>query len=79
MGRSRSLFSPLSLIGLKSDFEATVFTNLSPEHLDFHEDMEAYQAKRRLFDFECPVAVVAVSDAGGKRLASELRGIGHEA
>ena len=61
------------------DFEATVFTNLSPEHLDFHEDMEAYfQAKRRLFDFECPVAVVAVSDAWGKRLASELRGIGHE-
>lgn len=61
------------------NFAATVFTNLSPEHLDFHKDMEAYfQAKRQLFDFECPVAVVSVSDTWGKRLASELQEIGHE-
>ena len=40
---SKSLLMPLSLIGLKEwTSEATVFTNLSPEHLDFHEDMEAY-------------------------------------
>ncbi len=33
------------------DFHTTVFTNLSRDHLDFHEDMEAYrQAKRSLFD-----------------------------
>ena len=61
------------------NFAATVFTNLSPEHLDFHQDMEAYfQAKRRLFDFESPLAVVSISDAWGKRLASELREAGHQ-
>jgi UDP-N-acetylmuramoyl-L-alanyl-D-glutamate--2,6-diaminopimelate ligase len=32
-------------------FSAGVFTNLTRDHLDFHEDMEGYfQAKRRLFE-----------------------------
>jgi UDP-N-acetylmuramyl-tripeptide synthetase len=32
-------------------FRAGVFTNLTPEHLDFHESMEQYaEAKRMLFD-----------------------------
>jgi UDP-N-acetylmuramoyl-L-alanyl-D-glutamate--2,6-diaminopimelate ligase len=31
-------------------FDAGVFTNISPEHLDYHEDMERYfAAKKRLF------------------------------
>jgi UDP-N-acetylmuramoyl-L-alanyl-D-glutamate--2,6-diaminopimelate ligase len=33
------------------EFAAAVFTNLTRDHLDFHEDMETYfQAKRRLFE-----------------------------
>lgn len=33
------------------EFTAAVFTNLTPEHLDFHGTMEAYfAAKRKLFD-----------------------------
>ena len=33
------------------NFAAGIFTNLTRDHLDFHEDMEAYfQAKRRLFE-----------------------------
>ena len=32
-------------------FAAGIFTNLTRDHLDFHEDMETYfQAKRRLFE-----------------------------
>ena len=32
-------------------FRAAVFTNLTPEHLDFHESMQQYaEAKRQLFD-----------------------------
>ena len=32
-------------------FAAAVFTNLTPEHLDFHEDMDGYlEAKRKLFE-----------------------------
>jgi UDP-N-acetylmuramoyl-L-alanyl-D-glutamate--2,6-diaminopimelate ligase len=32
-------------------FAAGIFTNLTRDHLDFHEDMESYfAAKRRLFE-----------------------------
>ena len=58
-------------------FDATVFTNLTPEHLDFHRDMEAYYAaKKMLFDLRKPgaPAVVNADDASGARLASELTG-----
>jgi UDP-N-acetylmuramoyl-L-alanyl-D-glutamate--2,6-diaminopimelate ligase len=53
-------------------FACRVFTNLTQDHLDFHDDMEAYYlAKRRLFDGPGPV-VVNVDDAYGRRLATEL-------
>ncbi|MCH2635831.1 MAG: UDP-N-acetylmuramoyl-L-alanyl-D-glutamate--2,6-diaminopimelate ligase [Acidimicrobiales bacterium] len=62
-----------------TEFAATVFTNLSPEHLDFHKDMEQYfLAKRRLFDHESGLAVVSVADKWGKRLVRELQEIGHQ-
>jgi UDP-N-acetylmuramoyl-L-alanyl-D-glutamate--2,6-diaminopimelate ligase len=54
-------------------FAALVFTNLSHEHLDFHEDMEDYfQAKRRLFVIGRPPAAVNIGDEYGRRLAWEL-------
>ena len=35
----------------ETTFAAAIFTNLTRDHLDFHENMEAYfQAKRRLFE-----------------------------
>ncbi len=53
-------------------FACRVFTNLTQDHLDFHDDMEAYYlAKRRLFDGPGP-AVVNVDDEYGSRLADEL-------
>ena len=53
-------------------FAAKVFTNLTQDHLDFHETMEDYYlAKRRLFDEPGP-AVVNVDDPYGRRLADEL-------
>jgi UDP-N-acetylmuramoyl-L-alanyl-D-glutamate--2,6-diaminopimelate ligase len=60
-------------------FAAAVFTNLSRDHLDFHETMEDYfQAKRRLFvaegGFPPGVSVVNVDDPYGRRLAAELDG-----
>jgi UDP-N-acetylmuramoyl-L-alanyl-D-glutamate--2,6-diaminopimelate ligase len=62
-------------------FAVTVFTNLSQDHLDFHQGMEEYYlAKARLFS---PVfttrAVVDVDDAAGARLAAELRAAGEVA
>jgi UDP-N-acetylmuramoyl-L-alanyl-D-glutamate--2,6-diaminopimelate ligase len=59
-------------------FAALAFTNLSEEHLDFHETMERYYAaKRRLFvGPEPPPAAVNVGDAYGRELADELRALG---
>ena len=62
-----------------TEFAAAVFTNLSAEHLDFHQDMETYfLAKRRLFEQTNGVAVVGVVDEWGERLANEIRELGHQ-
>jgi UDP-N-acetylmuramoyl-L-alanyl-D-glutamate--2,6-diaminopimelate ligase len=56
-------------------FDATVFTNLTRDHLDFHGDLESYfDAKKRLFEFRKPgaAAVVNVDDPAGRRLAREV-------
>ena len=68
-------------------FAAAIFTNLTQDHLDFHETMdEYYEAKRRLFTDLAPAhAVVNVDDPYGARLAAELGGtaitfaLGHDA
>src|SRR5918992_1720007 len=57
-------------------FRALAFTNLSQDHLDFHESMDSYfDAKRRLFtDHEPPpAAAVNVGSEWGRKLAEELR------
>ena len=66
-------------------FACRVFTNLTQDHLDFHDTMEAYfLAKRRLFEDPQPgpagpavgerpaVSVVNVDDEYGRRLAAEV-------
>ena len=57
-------------------FAAGIFTNLTQDHLDFHETMEQYyEAKRLLFTELAPAhAVVNVDDPYGARLAAELDG-----
>lgn len=59
-------------------FAVAVFTNLSPEHLDYHETMEDYfAAKSRLFTPAfTPRAVVCRDDAWGRRLAAGLEAAG---
>lgn len=54
-------------------FAVAVFTNLSVDHLDYHDDLESYfQAKARLFTPElCSHAVVNVDDEAGRRLVAE--------
>jgi UDP-N-acetylmuramoyl-L-alanyl-D-glutamate--2,6-diaminopimelate ligase len=52
---------------------AAIFTNLTQDHLDFHETMEAYfAAKRRLWEAGPALAVANVDDAYGARLAAEF-------
>jgi UDP-N-acetylmuramoyl-L-alanyl-D-glutamate--2,6-diaminopimelate ligase len=57
-------------------FAAAIFTNLTQDHLDFHDTMEDYfEAKRRLFVEHAPqTSVINVGDPYGKRLAGEIDG-----
>jgi UDP-N-acetylmuramoyl-L-alanyl-D-glutamate--2,6-diaminopimelate ligase len=53
-------------------FACRIFTNLTQDHLDFHETMEAYfAAKRRLFE-EAGLSVVNIDDEYGRRIAAEV-------
>lgn len=54
-------------------FDVAVFTNLTQDHLDFHQTMEEYfEAKRMLFEAEPGVRIVNVDDPYGRRLAEEF-------
>lgn len=55
--------------------EVAVFTNLSPEHLDYHGTVEQYfAAKAALFTPErCRRAVINIDDRWGRRLADQVR------
>jgi UDP-N-acetylmuramoyl-L-alanyl-D-glutamate--2,6-diaminopimelate ligase len=61
-------------------FDGAIFTNLSPEHLDYHGEMEAYyESKARLFGERLiasvkggAFAVVNVDDPYGRRLAASV-------
>jgi UDP-N-acetylmuramoyl-L-alanyl-D-glutamate--2,6-diaminopimelate ligase len=64
------------------EFDAAVFTNLTQDHLDYHESMEEYfNVKKRLFtDFlnesakEDKFSVINIDDPYGERLASVAPG-----
>jgi UDP-N-acetylmuramoyl-L-alanyl-D-glutamate--2,6-diaminopimelate ligase len=55
-------------------FRATALTNVSRDHLDFHESFEAYAAAKRSLFVDAPCAVLNADDAHGQRWADELRG-----
>ncbi len=56
-------------------FRVGIFTNLTPEHLDYHGTMEQYYfAKAQLFEpSRCDFGIIAVDNPWGVRLASQLR------
>jgi UDP-N-acetylmuramoyl-L-alanyl-D-glutamate--2,6-diaminopimelate ligase len=56
-------------------FDVAVFSNLTRDHLDYHGDMERYEAaKRQLFDWPgLKTAVVNLDDAAGRRIVAHLR------
>jgi len=69
------------LLGLEVD--AAIFTNLTPEHLDYHRTMENYYvAKRKLFNEllkgsakKKKLAVIPHDGSFGSRLADDLKGL----
>ncbi|MDR2600281.1 MAG: UDP-N-acetylmuramoyl-L-alanyl-D-glutamate--2,6-diaminopimelate ligase [Oscillospiraceae bacterium] len=48
------------------EFDIGVFTNLSPEHLDFHETMEDYAYAKSLLFKSCKNSVINIDDAFAK-------------
>jgi UDP-N-acetylmuramoyl-L-alanyl-D-glutamate--2,6-diaminopimelate ligase len=61
------------------EFDAAIFTNLTQDHLDYHETMEAYfAAKSRLFEqlaaqpHKRGTAVINIDDRYGRRLLDEF-------
>lgn len=56
-------------------FEIGVFTNMTPEHLDFHGDMENYfEAKASMFE-QCKKAIINCDDAYGRLLCKMYQNI----
>ncbi len=56
-------------------FDVAIFTNLSGEHLDYHQTMENYfEAKKKLFflNHKRQASIVNIDDPWGERLLSEL-------
>ena len=64
-------------------FAAALFTNLTRDHLDYHDSVEDYYlAKRALFlrpegEGDDPPGAVNLDDAFGRRLAGESRALGY--
>lgn len=64
-------------------FAVAVFTNLTRDHLDYHQTMENYfDAKKKLFDGrlgEKPASIVVnIDDEYGEKLAAELKADGQK-
>ena len=56
------------------EFDTAIFTNLTPEHLDFHADMDDYkESKSKLFSM-CRTALINADDPVGKYMAEKTRG-----
>jgi UDP-N-acetylmuramoyl-L-alanyl-D-glutamate--2,6-diaminopimelate ligase len=60
----------------QAKFESLIFTNLTGEHLDYHQNMENYfYAKKTLFETALTsqgLAVINIDDAWGKRLYKQF-------
>ena len=56
------------------EFDTAIFTNLTPEHLDFHKDMDDYkESKSKLFSMS-KTALINADDPVGKYMAEKARG-----
>ncbi|NOU73728.1 UDP-N-acetylmuramoyl-L-alanine--D-glutamate ligase [Paenibacillus sp. LMG 31458] len=67
--------SSFQLMDMKRSPHVAVITNLSPNHLDWHRDMDEYTAaKRRLLDFQSANDIAVLN--GDNPATAELRGRG---
>jgi murE/murF fusion protein len=54
-------------------FDVSIFTNLTQDHLDYHETMENYyQAKLKLFTEHTKVSIINADDSYGARMIKDI-------
>lgn len=53
-------------------FAVAVFTNLTQDHLDFHETMEKYYLAKQILFTMCDTAVINLDDSYGHRFTKEV-------
>ena len=59
-----------------SEFKLGIFTNLTPDHLDFHKDLEEYRkAKEKLFYKTTLANIINIDDEGGKKIYENIKGL----
>lgn len=59
-----------------TEFKIGLFTNLTPDHLDFHNNLDEYRdAKELLFHKTTQANVINIDDEGGKVIANNIKSL----
>lgn len=59
-----------------TDFKIGIFTNLTPDHLDFHKTLENYRnAKEKLFHKTSEANIINIDDCGGEVIYSHIKNL----
>ena len=60
----------------ETDFKLGIFTNLTPDHLDFHKDLEDYRnAKEKLFYKTSIANIINIDDEGGAKIYENIKSL----
>lgn len=60
----------------ETEFKLGLFTNLTPDHLDFHKDLEDYrQAKEQLFYKTTVANIINIDDEGGVKIYENIKNL----
>lgn len=59
-----------------SEFKLGIFTNLTPDHLDFHKNLDEYRkAKEKLFYKTTLANIINIDDEGGKKIYENVKSL----
>ncbi len=57
-----------------TNFKIGIFTNLTPDHWDFHKTLENYRnAKEKLFHKTTQANIINVDDEGGRKIYESIK------
>ena len=60
----------------ETEFKLGLFTNLTPDHLDFHKDLEDYrEAKQQLFYKTTVANIINIDDEGGAKIYENIKNL----